>query len=105
MEKELTLANNGFLHLFLGIGMIISPIIMVFTGEIHVLFLVPIVGIIWLTGLFTIEPNQSRVLIFFGKYVGTAKGNGFFWINPFYTKERVSLRIRNLESEVIKVND
>ncbi|MDP4809900.1 MAG: SPFH domain-containing protein, partial [Saprospiraceae bacterium] len=73
--------------------------------EIHVLFLLPIVGIIWLIGLFTIEPNQSRVLIFFGKYVGTAKGNGFFWINPFYGKEKVSLRIRNLESEVIKVND
>lgn len=105
MEKELTLANNGFLHLFLGIGMIFSPIIMVFTGEIHVLFLLPIVGIIWLIGLFTIEPNQSRVLIFFGKYIGTVKGNGFFWINPFYNKEKVSLRIRNLESEVIKVND
>ena len=105
MEKELTLANNGFLHLFLGIGMILSPIVMVFTGEIHVLFLLPIVGIIWLIGLFTIEPNQSRVLIFFGKYIGTVKGNGFFWINPFYNKEKVSLRIRNLESEVIKVND
>ena len=48
MEKELTLANNGFLHLFLGIGMIFSPIIMVFTGEIHVLFLFVMIVVILL---------------------------------------------------------
>lgn len=69
MEKELTLANNGFLHLFLGIGMIFSHYYG-FYGEIHVLFLLPIVGIIWLIGLFTIEPNQSRVLIFLENILG-----------------------------------
>ena len=48
MEKELTLANNGFLHLFLGIGMLFSPLIMIYTGVIYLLFLLPIIGIVWL---------------------------------------------------------
>jgi regulator of protease activity HflC (stomatin/prohibitin superfamily) len=58
-----------------------------------------------MTGLFIVQPNQTKVLVFFGKYCGTVKSNGFFWLNPFYVKKRVSLRIRNLESDVIKVND
>jgi regulator of protease activity HflC (stomatin/prohibitin superfamily) len=58
-----------------------------------------------MTGLFIVQPNQTKVLVFFGKYCGTVKGNGFFWLNPFYVKRKVSLRIRNLESDVIKVND
>ncbi len=64
-----------------------------------------IVGVFWPSGLFVVQPNQTKVLTFFGKYKGTVKGNGFFWLNPFYTKKKVSLRVRNLESDVIKVND
>jgi regulator of protease activity HflC (stomatin/prohibitin superfamily) len=52
-----------------------------------------------------IEPNEARVMIFFGKYEGTVKENGFFWVNPFYTKKRLTLRARNLDAEPIKVND
>ena len=55
--------------------------------------------------MFIIQPNQTSVLVFFGKYQGTVKQNGFFWLNPFYIKKKVSLRVRNLESDVIKVND
>jgi hypothetical protein len=44
-------------------------------------------------------------MIFFGKYEGTVKENGFFWVNPFYTKKRLTLRARNLDAEPIKVND
>jgi regulator of protease activity HflC (stomatin/prohibitin superfamily) len=52
-----------------------------------------------------IQPNDSRVLILFGKYNGTAKDDGFFWVNPFTQKRHVSLRIRNFNSDKIKVND
>ena len=52
-----------------------------------------------------IQPNDSRVLILFGKYNGTVKEDGFFWVNPFTLKRHVSLRIRNFNSDKIKVND
>lgn len=56
-------------------------------------------------GFMLIEPNEARVMIFFGKYEGTVKENGFFWVNPFYTKKKLTLRARNLDAEPIKVND
>ncbi len=56
-------------------------------------------------GFMQIEPNEARVMIFFGKYEGTVKTNGFFWVNPFYTKKKLTLRARNLDAEPIKVND
>jgi regulator of protease activity HflC (stomatin/prohibitin superfamily) len=58
-----------------------------------------------LKGLFTLEPNQAAVMIFFGSYAGTARESGFFWVNPFYSKTRVSLRINNWNTPVLKVND
>ncbi len=56
-------------------------------------------------GLFVVNPNEGRVLQFFGRYVGTAKDQGLRWANPFYTKRRVSLRVRNFETGRSKVND
>ena len=56
-------------------------------------------------GFMTNEPNNARVMIFFGKYRGTLKDNGFFWVNPFYVKKRITLRARNLNPDSIKVND
>lgn len=56
-------------------------------------------------GLFTLEPNQAAVMVFFGNYVGTVNQSGFFWVNPFYHKTRVSLRINNWNTPVLKVND
>ncbi|HEX5131511.1 MAG TPA: SPFH domain-containing protein [Candidatus Krumholzibacteria bacterium] len=64
--------------------------------------------IVWATllgGFFTLQPNVAAVLVLFGKYSGTVKTNGFHWANPFFRKERVSLRLRNLNTEKIKVND
>ena len=58
-----------------------------------------------LIGLFVVNPNEARVLQFFGDYVGTVKTPGLRWANPFYTKKRISLRIRNFESTKLKVND
>ena len=58
-----------------------------------------------LIGLFVVNPNEGKVLQFFGKYVGTAKAPGLRWANPFYSKKRVSQRVRNFESSRLKVND
>lgn len=56
-------------------------------------------------GLILVNPNESRVLLLFGDYTGTVKSNGLFWVNPFYTKKKISLRARNFDSERLKVND
>ena len=58
-----------------------------------------------LAGLFIVNPNEGKVLQLFGSYVGTARTAGLRWANPFYTKRRVSLRVRNFESARLKVND
>lgn len=56
-------------------------------------------------GFLVINPNESSVLTLFGAYKGTLKSNGFYWLNPFYVKKKVSLRARNFNSELLKVND
>lgn len=61
--------------------------------------------ILMLSGFFTQQPNQVRVMIFFGNYRGTFSGTGFYWVNPFMSRKKISLRIRNMDVEPIKVND
>jgi len=56
-------------------------------------------------GMLVVNPNESSVLVLFGAYKGTVKKNGFFWVNPFFTRKRISLRARNFNSDPIKVND
>jgi regulator of protease activity HflC (stomatin/prohibitin superfamily) len=58
-----------------------------------------------LPGLVIVNPNESKVLTLFGKYVGTVKQDGFFWVNPFTVKKKVSLRAFNLNGQQLKVND
>lgn len=103
-EKELK-ASNGYIMLFvfliLFFGSIIGFTIMknswFIAGILIALFLLP--------GLILVNPNESRVLLLFGDYRGTVKQNGLFWVNPFYTKKKISLRARNFDSERLKVND
>ncbi len=64
-----------------------------------------IAAFICLFGLYMVEPNQAAVLSLFGKYVGTVKDNGLRWNNPFYSKKKVSQRVRNFESGKLKVNE
>jgi hypothetical protein len=56
-------------------------------------------------GLFTVQPNQAVVLILFGSYVGTVRESGWWWVNPFISRKRISLRVRSLNGHTIKVND
>ncbi len=67
--------------------------------------LIGIAALLSLIGLYTVQPNQAAVLSLFGKYVGTVKDNGLRWNNPFYSKKKVSQRVRNFESGKLKVNE
>jgi len=64
-----------------------------------------VVAVFLMAGLFVVNPNEGRVLQLFGDYTGTARVPGLRWANPFYTKKRISLRVRNFESARLKVND
>lgn len=64
-----------------------------------------VLWIIMISGFFVVEPNGSKVLLLFGKYIGTVKDDGFHWANPFYSKRNLSLRVRTLNGEKLKVND
>jgi len=72
----------------------------VIAGAFGMLFFVFLLG-----GLFVVNPNEGKVLQLFGRYIGTAREPGLRWANPFYSKRRVSLRVRNFESAHLKVND
>lgn len=97
---------SGYLAIlvFLGLG-ILSYFI--FVSGVHKFLIITliVITIILTLGFFFVDPNGSRVLTLFGKYLGTVKENGFYWANPFFTKKAVSLRARNFESERVKVND
>jgi SPFH domain / Band 7 family len=100
----------GMLALFLGGLVIGSPLFMVAGGMVHPFFifaaiLCGIVCVFGLIGLFTVSPNEAKVLQLFGNYVGTVREPGLRWVNPFFTKRGISLRVRNFESERLKVND
>ena len=97
-----------FVALFGFIGGIALPVAMLSNEKSDwwgLVFLVPLVCAVFLCGLFVVNPNESTVITFFGKYVGTVVNNGFFFYNPFATKKSISLRARNLNGEPIKVND
>lgn len=64
-----------------------------------------VLGLIFVNGFFTLQPNQAKALVFFGQYVGTERRSGFHWTNPFNSKINVSLRARNFNTPKLKVND
>ena len=105
---------NGFLALLINLLMIPAVVLLIkasVEGDIPVVLggvTAALLGIFWfihLIGFTTQEPNEARVMVFFGKYEGTCFRTGFFWVNPFLDKKKVSLRARNLNPEPIKVND
>jgi regulator of protease activity HflC (stomatin/prohibitin superfamily) len=74
-------------------------------AQIVTFILLILLDVFLMLGVFIVNPNEGRVLQFFGDYVGTVKRPGLRWANPFYTKKRISLRVRNFESARLKVND
>lgn len=100
---------NGFAMLFLHLVVFTLLIVGCFWAGCMWSYVAGIVCIVlWLillAGYMQLEPNEARAMVFFGKYKGTFKETGFFWVNPFYDKKKLSLRARNLDVEPIKVND
>ncbi len=105
-------AVPGALALLLLLATSVLPVL-IFSGGIREdqpgqvvagLILGVVVLILW-TGLIAVQPNQSRVLTLFGKYRGSVKTDGLWWVNPFMVKKAVSLRVRNFETAKLKVND
>lgn len=103
---------NGFVALILFLALMAASIYTLVIGGINECgwligggIIVLILSFISLIGLFTLEPNEAAVMIFFGKYKGTFNQHGFFWVNPFMSRKRLTMRARNLDAEPIKVND
>jgi regulator of protease activity HflC (stomatin/prohibitin superfamily) len=103
---------NGFVMLFAALIILAASIYILINGiqanNAEVLFVfIPLilVFILVMVGLTIVHPNDSQVLILFGKYTGTVRESGFWWVNPFTSRKRVTLRIRNFNSQKIKVND
>jgi regulator of protease activity HflC (stomatin/prohibitin superfamily) len=100
----------GMLTLFLG-GLIAGGLFFLAAAAsasgalVVVAILCLIVSVLGLSGLFTVNPNEAKVLQLFGNYRGTVREPGLRWVNPFFTKRGISLRVRNFESERLKVND
>ena len=103
---------NGFLMLFVTLVLIFGSIAMgIWGGIVEVPAAIVLAVVLFITGLvfcggfLLLEPNEARVLLFFGKYKGTFTRTGYFWVHPFLTAKKLSLRARNLDAEPIKVND
>ena len=104
-EEKIIIPANGYLMLFVFLVFLIGGIYGVITYQ-NPWFIFSIVFAIFLSiGFIMVQPNNSRVLLLFGKYVGTVKRNGFYWVNPFYTKKKISLRASNFDCERLKVHD
>lgn len=96
---------SGYLTLFFSILLFIGTPLLAMNDHAFLAVIAGLIGFILLIGFIIINPNESTVLVLFGEYKGTVKTNGFFWVNPFFTKRKISLRARNLDSQPIKVND
>jgi regulator of protease activity HflC (stomatin/prohibitin superfamily) len=112
VSEKKSVKINGFIALFVILILLVVDVLFFIGGVrakdpsfLFYFFPLTLIIIIGLTGLITVQPNDSRVIIFFGNYSGTVRDSGFWWVNPFTIKRKVTLRIRNFNSDKIKVND
>jgi len=104
-NEKTTKPANGYLFLFLVFLLIGLSVYFLISQQNPIYVIGIVVAIFLLPGFILVNPNGSRVLLLFGKYVGTIKENGFYWVIPFYSKSKISLRASNFDSERLKVND
>ena len=102
--------TSGWLMLVINIALYIMPIVVFINsrGALSGILLSSVMllaALLISPGFFIVNPNYSALLVLFGKYKGTVVENGFCWANPFLTKHKISLRVRNQETSRIKVND
>ncbi|WP_432410221.1 SPFH domain-containing protein [Rasiella sp. SM2506] len=104
-NEKISTPSNGYFMLFLFFLLFIGSIAAIFITRVPWFGVLIFLCLFILPGFVLVNPNGSRVLLLFGEYKGTIKKNGLFWVNPFYTKQKISLRARNFDSERLKVND
>jgi regulator of protease activity HflC (stomatin/prohibitin superfamily) len=97
-------APNGIIVLLICLAVIVSCMMVLKVAPVPAV-LIAVVAFFLLMGVFSVQPNQARVLQLFGRYVGTVREPGLRWANPFFSKTAVSTRVRNFESSKLKVND
>lgn len=111
VEKKYN-AANGFLMLLVWLAAMLGTgalAVTAFQSQQHLVgllwILVAFAALIAMSGLFIVQPNEAKALVLFGTYKGTVRQDGFWWANPFLTKQAISLRVRNFETAKLKVND
>ncbi|WP_026950878.1 SPFH domain-containing protein [Algoriphagus mannitolivorans] len=104
MEK-ITKPTSGYAILVMHLAVIVAAVYTLANGLVIPGIASIFIFILLIPGYFIVEPNKAMVLLLFGDYKGTVKANGFFWVNPFMTKKKISLRVRNFENKPLKVND
>lgn len=104
-SKENPIENtlSGWLMLAALLAMFVVGIVLVRIPIVGVPLIV--LAVFLAVGFLVLKPNESAVLTLFGRYVGTVRREGFHWVNPFYAKQRISLRVRNFTTPTLKVND
>tara|TARA_R110002073_G_scaffold15953_2_gene62092 strand:+ start:24946 stop:25806 length:861 start_codon:yes stop_codon:yes gene_type:complete len=97
--------TNGYLMLVITLILFFGGIAITIREENPIYLLATLIGFFGMFGFILVNPNTSKVILLFGKYVGTVKDNGLYWANPLYRKKSISLRASNFDSERLKVND
>ena len=96
---------NGYLMLLIVLSLFFAGIVLTATQETPIYLIATLIGFVGFFGFILVNPNTSKVILLFGKYVGTIKENGLYWANPLFRKKTISLRASNFDSERLKVND
>jgi regulator of protease activity HflC (stomatin/prohibitin superfamily) len=104
MEKKIS-PVSGYLLVLVELVLLAAIIIMAMNGMAVIPSVAGVVFFFLAIGFLIVNPNESSVLVLFGAYKGSVKEYGFYWVNPFYVRKKISLRARNINSEPIKVND
>ena len=112
MEEKNTFHVNGYLGLFVLLGLMLAGLYLFYMGvttesvfQIVTSIVIWIISILFISSLTIVSPNQAKAILFFGKYLGTIKSNGLFITTPLTQKINVSLKVRNFNSSLLKVND
>ncbi len=96
---------SGYLALLIILVIIAGIVFSIFLRNPFFIAITIVLFVLGIIGLTVVNPNESCVMVLFGAYKGTIKKNGFFWVNPFFVRKKISLRARNFDSQPIKVND
>jgi regulator of protease activity HflC (stomatin/prohibitin superfamily) len=104
MEKKYS-PFSGYMMVLIELVLLAVVIFSAMRGMILPAVILGFIFIFLAVGFLIVNPNESSVLVLFGAYRGSVKENGFYWVNPFLTRKKISLRARNINSDPIKVND